>query len=55
MVARRAEGVHELIDAALRVARQGPAQETQSPHHREDHRKVLDHLRALISDHVPPP
>ncbi len=55
MVARRAEGVHELIDAALRTAREGPAREPSRPAIREDHREVLEHLRALIEGYVPKP
>jgi ferrous iron transport protein B len=55
MVARRAEGVHELIDAGLRVARQDPAQEPSRPAIREDHRKVLEHLYNLIEGYVPEP
>jgi ferrous iron transport protein B len=55
MVARRAEGVHELIDAALRVARQGPAQEPSRPAIREDHREVLERLHTLIEGYVPEP
>ena len=55
MVARRAEGVHELIDAALRVARQGPARQPSRPAIREDHRQVLAQLRMLIESYVPQP
>jgi len=55
MVARRAEGVHELIDAALRIVRQGSAQEPNRPTIRDDHRQVLARLRGLIDNYVPEP
>jgi len=55
MTASRNEGVHELIDAALCVVRQGAARPPNRPEIREDHREVLASLQGLIADHVPAP
>ena len=55
MVAARGEGVHELVDAAVRVALHGPAQSPHRPDVREDHRQVVNALLAIVADHVPAP
>jgi len=55
MTAARGEGVHELIDAAVRVVQQGPAQEPSRPVIREDHRAVKAEIEELIAGHVPTP
>jgi len=55
MIAAKNQGVHELIDAAIRVVLEGPAREPNRPEIRQDHRAVLDTLSALIADHVPKP
>ncbi|MEN6480463.1 MAG: ferrous iron transport protein B [Anaerolineales bacterium] len=55
MVAARGEGVHELLDAALKVAQEGPAREPNRPEIRPDHRQVLAHLQELIAPFVPAP
>ncbi|MBC7236559.1 MAG: ferrous iron transport protein B [Chloroflexi bacterium] len=54
MVAARNEGVHELIDAAIEVILQGPRQEPNRPEVRQDHQKVLERLKALLCDYIPP-
>ncbi len=55
MVATHARGVHELIDAAIEVARKGPSGAPNRPQVRPDHRAVLDQVEALIAGHVPAP
>jgi ferrous iron transport protein B len=55
MVGSRGQGVHELVDAAVRVVRQGPAREPNRPEIREDHRDVLERLHEVIAGHVPAP
>ena len=53
MTASRGEGVHELIDAAIEVARHGPSQEPTRPEIREDHREVMARMLDLVSPYVP--
>ena len=53
MTASRGEGVHELIDTALEVARHGPAQEPSRPEIREDHREVMAQMLDLVAPFVP--
>jgi len=53
MVASRGEGVHELIDAALDVVRNGQAQEPSRPEIREDHRAVMEQMLDLVAPYVP--
>lgn len=55
MVAAKGQGVHEFIDAALRVAHNGVAVEPHRPEIREDHRAVLADLQALVEPYVPAP
>lgn len=55
MVAARGEGVHELIDAAVRVIQEGPQCEPCRPEIRADHREVLDRLEQAIAGSVPQP
>ena len=55
MVAARGEGVHELIDAAVKVSRLGPERPPNRPEVREDHQAVLSDLLELVQDHVPDP
>jgi len=55
MIASRNRGVHELIDTAVKVARDGPVVEPNRPEIREDHREVLEAIRDLIHDRVPDP
>ena len=49
MTAAKGEGVHAFIDAALQVAREGPAREPNRPEIRADHRAVLAQLLELVS------
>jgi ferrous iron transport protein B len=55
MTAAKSTGVHAFIDAALQVAREGPAQEPNRPEIRPDHRAVLTQLLELVSPYVPAP
>lgn len=55
MVASRGVGVHEFVDAALRVALEGPEREPDRPEVREDHHEVLASLQELIAEYVPAP
>jgi len=55
MIATRNEGVHEFIDAALEVFRNGPQQEPNRPEIRADHREPLSRLEAIIEGFVPEP
>ncbi len=55
MVATRAEGVHELVDAALEVALDGLPEEPHRPEIRPDHQEVLESLTLAIRDHTPEP
>jgi ferrous iron transport protein B len=53
MTATRAEGVHALVDAALRVARVGVGRAPSRPTIREDHRALLAQVQNLIAPHAP--
>ncbi|MBN1399467.1 MAG: ferrous iron transport protein B [Anaerolineae bacterium] len=55
MVASRGQGLHELVDAAVKVAASGPEREPNRPEIRDDHRAVADQLRKLIEPQVPEP
>lgn len=55
MVATRARGVHELLDAAIDIAQNGPGAEPQRPQVRADHQEVLERIEALIDAYVPGP
>ena len=55
MTAARGEGVHELIDAAVRVVQEGPGQAPSRPVIREDHRAIKAQIEELIAGHVPTP
>jgi ferrous iron transport protein B len=55
MTATRNEGVRELIDAALVVARCGPARVPERPAIRQDHQEVLAALRAILAGRAPAP
>jgi len=55
MVASRNIGVHELVDTAVKVARDGPTCEPNRPDIQDDHREVLEAILELIRDHVPDP
>ena len=53
MTASRGEGVRELIDVALDVVRNGPAQTPSRPEIRPDHREVMEEMVGLVTPHVP--
>lgn len=53
MTASRGEGVRELIDVALNVVRNGPAQTPSRPEIRPDHREVMEEMVGLVTPHVP--
>ena len=55
MVASRGEGVHELIDAAVQVVLEGPAQEPARPEIRADHRAIQIEIEELVNGYVPAP
>jgi ferrous iron transport protein B len=55
MTASRGEGVHEVVDAAVKVVRDGAAIEPNRPDIREDHQEVLREVEALIAEYVPAP
>jgi len=55
MVASRNIGVHELIDVAVQVARDGPTVEPNRPEIEEDHREVLAAIVDLVQGRVPEP
>lgn len=55
MTATRNEGVHELVDTALNVVRQGIRREPNRPEIRKDHAEVLAKLREFITPYVPEP
>jgi ferrous iron transport protein B len=55
LVARRAQGVRELLDAALRLARAPQDFSPARPEIAEPHRAVLDRVRALVAARVAPP
>ncbi|NLX35776.1 MAG: ferrous iron transport protein B [Chloroflexi bacterium] len=54
MIAAKGQGVHEFIDVALQVAREGAA-EPHRPEIRADHRAVLEGLLTLVAPYVPSP
>ena len=55
MTATRNEGVHELVDSALGILREGVQREPDRPGIRPDHQGVLSQLRQLIAGHVTEP
>jgi len=55
IVARRAEGVEDLVDAALAAARAPEDFAPVRPEIAEPHREVLERLRQLLGDEVPEP
>jgi len=55
MVASRGEGVHDLVDAALLVAAQRPAQEPNRPQIRDEIQPVLARVEELVHGYVPEP
>jgi len=55
MTAARGQGVHEFIDAAVKVVNEGPAQEPSRPQIKPDHQQVLDQMEELVDAHVPEP
>lgn len=55
LVARRAQGVAELTEAALRLARDPARFAPVRPEIAEPHREVLEDLHALLAAHVPAP
>jgi ferrous iron transport protein B len=55
MVAAKGQGVHALIDAAVRVVREGPAREPNRPEILPDHLDVLLQMQELISQDVSQP
>lgn len=55
LVASRARGVGELVDAALRLARQPAEFEPTRPDIAAPHREILASVRTLLGDRVPAP
>ncbi len=55
LVASQGEGLRELMDAALELARNPTAFEPSRPTIRPKHKTVFDEIRALISGHVSSP
>ena len=55
MVASKNRGVHDFLDAALKVAHEGLPQEPSRPEIRADHRDVLKAIEALLGEWVPAP
>jgi len=55
MVATKNQGVRELVEAVDRVIRGAVAYAPSRPDIREDHRAVLEEIRALIAGQVPEP
>ncbi|RPI10848.1 MAG: ferrous iron transport protein B [Zetaproteobacteria bacterium] len=55
MVATKNQGVRELVEAVDRVIRGATAYVPSRPAIREDHRAVLEEIRALIAGQVPEP
>jgi len=53
MTAARGEGVHDLLDEAIQVARSGGVQDAHRPEIREDHRAILVQVQGLIDGFVP--
>ena len=53
--AARSEGVHELIDAAVRLVEHPGSYTPNRPEIRADHRSVLADLEGLIAPYVPAP
>jgi len=53
LVASRNQGVHELIDAALRLAENPVNFALNRPEIRPDHRPVQDEIRSLIAGKIP--
>ncbi len=47
MVSTRARGVHELLDAAIDIAQNGPGAEPQRPQVRADHQEVLERIGSI--------
>jgi ferrous iron transport protein B len=55
MTAAKNQGVHEMIDTVVRLARGELPYEPKLPAVRADHQPVLQELRALVEPHVPAP
>ncbi len=55
LTASRNIGVHELVDAALRMAARPQDFAPNRPEIRPEHRPVLDELARLIAGHIPAP
>jgi ferrous iron transport protein B len=55
LVASRNQGVHELIDAALRLVENPVNFAPNCPEIRLDHRPVLDEIRSLVAGKTPSP
>ena len=55
LVASRNQGVHELIDAALRLVENPVNFAPNRPEIRLDHRPVLDEIRSLVAGKTPSP
>jgi ferrous iron transport protein B len=55
LVASRNQGVHELIDAALRLVENPVNFAPNCPEIRPDHRPVLDEIRSLVAGKTPSP
>ncbi|MBN1484038.1 MAG: ferrous iron transport protein B [Chloroflexia bacterium] len=55
MVATRNQGVHEFAQAIVDVVHDPQPQQPCRPEIREDHRRVMEELLALIHEHVPTP
>jgi ferrous iron transport protein B len=55
LVASRNQGVHELLDAAIRMAENPTAFAPKRPAIRPEHRPVLADIKAQLAGQVPPP
>jgi ferrous iron transport protein B len=55
MTASRGQGVHDLLDAAIAVARDTKRREPNRPEIRADHREVLARVEEALTGHVPAP
>lgn len=55
MIATKNQGIHELVEAIDRLARDGAEYEPKRPEIRDDHRAVLQEIKGLIASDVPKP
>jgi len=55
MVATKNQGIRELVDAVVQLARGEAAYSPKDPEIREDHQHVLDEIEHIISPHVGQP